>query len=426
MHLAFIVCAAPRRAAVCLEAPALAVIGVDKMATRNKDVSILIIDDEEPIRRLLTAYLSDSYRCVAAGSAQEAMTLLSGSSFSLVLSDINMPGTSGTELCQFISKAYLDTVVIMVSGMTDITYAIEAMRQGAFDYITKPFDLGQVQVCIDRALRYQALVASKRFYEQSLEETVRLRTAELRSLNEDLNRMLEALYKNYRATLRALAGALEARDVETAGHSDRVVAYSLRLGRELGLSHKELIALEQGALLHDIGKIGVRDSILLKKGALTGPEWKEMREHINHGLRIIEGIDFLSGAAPIVGEHHEKYDGSGYPLGLSGESIHINARIFAVADAFDAITSDRSYRNASSYADARKEIILNSGIHFDPVVVDTFLAVPESEWSEIRKIAKTEDYIEHIIDKHEIRSFVISLKRNSGFTGPLTMSPQIA
>jgi len=396
------------------------------MATRNKDLAILIIDDEEPIRRLLVAYLSDSYRCVAAASAHEAMTLLSGSSFNLVLSDINMPGTSGTELCQYINKAYPDTVVIMVSGMTDISYAIEAMRRGAFDYITKPFDLGQVQVSIDRALRYQALVASKRFYEQSLEETVRLRTAELRSLNEDLNKMLEALYQNYRATLRALAGALEARDVETAGHSDRVVAYSLRLGRELGLSHKDLIALEQGALLHDIGKIGVPDSILLKSGALTGPEWEEMREHINHGLRIIEGIDFLRGAAPVVGEHHEKYDGTGYPLGLCGEGIHIHARIFAVADAFDAITSDRPYRNASSYAEARREIISSSGIHFDPVVVDTFLAVPESEWSGIRKIAETEDYIEHIIDKHEIRSFVISLKRNSGFTGPLTVSSQIA
>jgi cyclic di-GMP phosphodiesterase len=139
----------------------------------------------------------------------------------------------------------------------------------------------------------------------------------------------------------------------------------------------------------------VRDSILLKTAALTGPEWEEMREHINHGLRIIEGIDFLRGAAPVVGEHHEKYDGSGYPLGLRGEVIHIHARIFAVADAFDAITTDRPY--ASSYTEARREIISSSGIHFDPVVVDKFLAVPESEWGEIRKIAKTEDYIEHII-----------------------------
>jgi response regulator RpfG family c-di-GMP phosphodiesterase len=396
------------------------------MATNTKDVSILVIDDEEPIRRLLVTYLSDTYRCVAAGSASDAMTLLAGSSFNLVLSDINMPGTSGTELCQYINKAYPDTVVMMVSGMTDIKYAIEAMRQGAFDYVTKPFDLAHVQLSIDRALRYQVLVAAKRFYEQSLEETVRLRTVELRALNEDLNRMLEALYQNYRATLRALAGALEARDVETAGHSDRVVAYSLRLGRALGLSHKELIALEQGALLHDIGKIGVRDSILLKCGALTGPEWEEMREHITYGLRIIDGIDFLSGAAPVVGEHHEKYDGSGYPSGLRGDRIHINARIFAVADAFDAITSDRPYRASSSYTDARKEIVSNSGIHFDPVVVDTFLAVPEGEWSELRKIAESEDYIEHIIDRHEIRSFVISLKRHSGFTGPLNLGAQPA
>jgi response regulator RpfG family c-di-GMP phosphodiesterase len=392
----------------------------------NKDLSILIIDDEEPIRRLLVSYLEDRYQCDAAASADEGTSLLCRDSYNLVLTDINMPGTSGTEFCQYINKAYPDTVVIMVSGMIDISYAVDAMRQGAFDYITKPFDLAQVQISIDRALRYQVLAASKRYYEHSLEETVRQRTAELRSLNEDLNKMLEALYQNYRATLRALAGALEARDVESAGHSDRVVAYSLRLGRELGLSHKDLVALEQGALLHDIGKIGIRDSILLKTGALTGPEWEEMREHINYGLRIIEGIDFLSGAAPVVGQHHEKYDGSGYPAGLAGTSIHINARIFAVADAFDAITSDRPYRASSSYAEARREIITGSGIHFDPNVVEAFLTVPESEWDEIRKIAESHSYIEHIIDKREIRSFVISLKRQNGPTGPLNLITQIA
>jgi cyclic di-GMP phosphodiesterase len=382
----------------------------------NKDVSILIIDDEEPIRRLLALYLSDDYTCVTAASAQEAMTLLTGGTFNLVMTDIAMPGTSGIELCQFINQVYPETVVIMVSGMTDINYAIDAMRQGAFDYVVKPFDLAHVLMAVERGLRYQGLIEAKRHYEQSLEETVRLRTSELRSLNEDLNQMLEALYQNYRATLRALAGALEARDFETAGHSDRVVAYSLRLGRELGLSHKELIALEQGALLHDIGKIGVRDSILLKSGALTEPEWEEMREHINYGLRIISGIDFLSGASPVVGEHHEKYDGSGYPAGLQGTMIHINARIFAVADAFDAITSDRPYRKAASYDAAREEIVANSGQHFDPEVVKAFLAVPESDWSEIRKIAVSEDYIEHIIDPREIRSFIVSIKRQTDFS----------
>jgi response regulator RpfG family c-di-GMP phosphodiesterase len=392
----------------------------------NKDVSILIIDDEEPIRRLLALYLSDEYTCVTAASADEATALMAESSFNLVLTDITMPGTSGIELCQYIHRAYPETVVIMVSGMTDINYAIEAMRHGAFDYIIKPFDLTHVLMAVERGFRYQVLVAAKRHYEQSLEETVRLRTAELRSLNEDLNQMLEALYQNYRATLRALAGALEARDFETSGHSDRVVAYSLRLGRELGLAHKELIALEQGALLHDIGKIGVRDSILLKCGALTETEWTEMREHINYGLRIIGGIDFLRGAAPVVGQHHEKFDGSGYPSGLRGEMIHLNARIFAVADAFDAITSDRPYRKSAPYSDARTEIVANGSKHFDPAVVKAFLAVPEGEWSEIRKIAESEDYIEHVLDRHEIRSFIVSIKRHAGFTGPLTLIPKVA
>jgi response regulator RpfG family c-di-GMP phosphodiesterase len=392
----------------------------------NKEVSILIIDDEEPIRRLLALYLSDEYTCVTASGADEANVLLAGSSFNLVMTDITMPGTSGIELCENINQAHPDTVVIMVSGMTDINYAVEAMRHGAFDYVVKPFDLSHVLMSVERALRYQALIAAKRHYEQSLEETVRLRTAELRSLNENLNQMLEALYQNYRATLRALAGALEARDYETAGHSDRVVAYSLRLGRELGLGHKELIALEQGALLHDIGKIGVRDSILLKSGKLTEGEWVEMREHINYGLRIINGIDFLSGAAPVVGEHHEKYDGTGYPSRLQGDMIHLNARIFAVADAFDAITSDRPYRKSASYADARTELVANSGRHFDPSVVNAFLKVPEIEWAEIRKIAESQDYIEHIIDRREIRSFIVSIKRHSGFTGPLRLNSRVA
>ena len=178
---------------------------------------------------------------------------------------------------------------------------------------------------------------------------MRERTNELRSLNDNLNDMFEILYSNYRATLRALARALEVKDVETHGHSERVVAYCLKLGRRLGLSQRELIAFEQGALLHDIGKIGVRDSILLKPGPLTEDQWVEMRADIQHDLAIIEGIDFLSGAQAVVGQHHEKFDGSGYPNGLSGDSIHIQARVFAVADAFDALTSDRPYRAARPY-----------------------------------------------------------------------------
>ena len=147
-----------------------------------------------------------------------------------------------------------------------------------------------------------------------------------------------------------------------------------------------------------------------------------MREHINHGLHIISGIDFLEGAGSVVGQHHEKYNGSGYPHGLHGEQIHINARIFAVADAFDAITSDRPYRAAAPYAHARKEIVTHAGTHFDPGVVNAFLGVSEAEWRDIRATAASDDYVERVIDEREIRSFIVSLKRGSGRTGALNLS----
>jgi response regulator RpfG family c-di-GMP phosphodiesterase len=383
--------------------------------------SILIVDDEAAVRKLLFDFLNPNYLCPTAASAEEAAQILAVGPVQLVLSDITMPGMSGLELCQVTQKICPDTVAVIMSGHTEIEYAIEAMRHGAFDYITKPFDLPQVRMSVDRALRYQALVAAKHNHERILEETVQARTQELRSVNQNLNQTLEVLYSNYRATLRSLAEALEARDFETRGHSDRVVAYSLRLGRELGLTKNDLLRLEQGALLHDIGKIGVPDSILLKTGPLTAEEWVEMRRHIDHGVRIIDRLDFLSGARPVVGQHHEKYDGSGYPAGLSGKSIHINARIFAVADAFDAITSDRPYRASRPYGTARAEIEAGSGAQFDPDVVAAFLNVPEMEWDAIRLAAQSPDYVEQIVDKHEIRSFVVSLKGHPSSTGPLTV-----
>jgi response regulator RpfG family c-di-GMP phosphodiesterase len=381
--------------------------------------SILIVDDEESISQLLLRALSDKYACSTAGNAEDAIRMLEAQSYELVLADITMPGTSGLELCAHVSRTCSDTVVVMVSGMNDIQSAIEAMRFGAFDYVVKPFDLSHVSVTVERALRHQALLAFKQHYERSLEETVRARTHELRLVNEDLNDMLEVLYSNYRTTLRALAKALEARDAETHGHSERVVAYCLTLARQLGLRQRDLIAVEQGALLHDIGKIGVRDSILLKAGPLTEDQWIEMRAHIDHGLAIIEGIDFLTGAGPIVGQHHEKFDGTGYPQGLSGDAIHLHARIFAVADAYDAITSDRPYRAGRPHSDACDEIIASAGTHFDPLVVDAFLKIPEALLSEMRREAASQSYAEQMIEKDEIRSFILSLKHAAASRMPV-------
>ena len=381
----------------------------------NKEFSILIVDDEAPLRNLLETFLGDDYTCVTAAGPDEAVAELEARNFNLVLSDITMRGTSGLDLCHLVHRMCPETVVVMVSAMTDIAYAIEAMRQGAFDYVTKPFELSRLLMAVERALRYQQLVVAERRHKQILEETVQVRTEELREansglnqLNASLNKALNALHSNYRATLRALAGTLEARDFETRGHSDRVVAHCVRLGQEMELSEADLFGLEQGALLHDIGKIGVPDAILLKPGPLTDEEWLQMRQHVHHGLRIISGIDFLSGARPVVGQHHEKFDGSGYPNGLSGAAIHINARIFAIADAYDAITNDRPYRAAMGYATAREQIVMGSGSHFDPKVVAAFLRISEQEWTRIRNSAGSAN-TEHSTDGVGVHSFILSL-----------------
>lgn len=345
---------------------------------------ILIIDDEPNILSVLYALLSESYECRTATSAAEALEYLRRESFDLVLSDIMMPGMSGLELLDEISRLSRYTVVVLISGNLNIQSAIEAMRRGAFDYVTKPFNLSEVETAVQRALRHHLLLKANQQYEQHLEELVSLRTNELSLANVNLNLTLERLYVNYRSTLQALAAALEARDVETRGHSERVVAYCLRLGKELGLPGRDLIALEHGALLHDIGKIGVPDAILLKRGALTEEEWVHMRKHVEYGVQIVRGIDFLEGAAQVVGQHHERYDGSGYPRGLTGDTICVGARIFSVADAVDAITSDRPYRAGRPFEAAIDELTKCSGKHFDPLVVNAFATVPMDVWREIR------------------------------------------
>src|SRR5207244_5091173 len=263
-------------------------------------------------------------------------------------------------------------------GMQTIESAINALRLGAFDYLMKPFDLRQAEDAVGRELAHHELVAAKRRYENHLEELVEQRTAEL-------DQALDSLENDYRTTLQAWTAALETRDAETHGHSERVVTFSLRLGREYGLNGPQMKALEFGSLLHDIGKIGVPDAILRKPAKLTDEEWERMREHPLHGQQILRGIEFLKGAAKVVAQHHEKWDGSGYPLGLKAEDIEICARIFSVADAFDAITSDRVYRRGRSYDAAAAELDEWSGRQFDPKVVEAFHRVPQEDWEDLRR-----------------------------------------
>ena len=339
---------------------------------------ILLVDDEPEIINVLSDLLSEQYDCSSAGSAEEALALLSEESFHLVISDITMKGMSGLQMVPHVLKVAPQTVVVLVSGAQTIESAVEALRVGAFDYIMKPFDLRQVEAVVKRALEHYELRESKRRYENQLEELVEQRTVEL-------DRALDSVEDAYRVTLKALAAALETRDHETHGHSQRVVSFSLRLGYELRLDQDQLKSLELGSLLHDIGKIGVPDAILRKPGALDEEEWIKMRKHPLHGQQILCGIEFLEGASRVVAQHHEKWDGSGYPLGLIGEDIDLNARIFAVADAFDALTSDRVYRTAQSYEAAAAELDRCSGQHFDPQVVEAFHRVSQEEWEALRR-----------------------------------------
>ncbi|HJR06892.1 MAG TPA: HD domain-containing phosphohydrolase [Pyrinomonadaceae bacterium] len=347
---------------------------------REERACILIADDEQEIRNVLNELLAEDYNCHLVASAEEALALLRTMRFDVVVSDIQMEGMSGLEMIPHVAEIAPDATVVMVSGAQTLESAIEALRAGAFDYVTKPFDLRHVEAAVARALEHTRLREAKRRYENYLEELVAERTAEL-------DRTLETLEDSYRMTLKALAAALETRDRETHGHSERVVSFSLRLGRELNLSGEELRSLEFGALLHDIGKIGVPDAILHKPAQLCEEEWVNMRRHPVHGQQILRGISFLEGAARVVGQHHEKWDGTGYPRGLRGEEIDLNARIFAVADAFDAITSDRVYRAGRSYEVAVTELEEFAGRQFDPEVVAAFRRIPRADWDELREIS---------------------------------------
>jgi response regulator RpfG family c-di-GMP phosphodiesterase len=339
---------------------------------------LLVADDDVAVRSVLEEFLSADYECEAVGSAEEALGLLEAGEFQLVLSDISMEGMSGLELIPRVCEVSPDTLVVVVSGSQEIESAVDALRAGAFDYLVKPFDLEHLQFTVRRALEHQRLLAAKRGYETYLERMIEQRT-------EELDGALRSCESAYRLTLKALVAALETRDQETHGHSERVVNFSLRLGQELGLDAEQMRSLEFGSLLHDIGKIGVPDAILRKPAKLTEEEWVLMREHPQHGRKILGGIPFLEGAARVVAQHHEKWDGSGYPEGLAGEGIDLCARIFAVADAFDAMVSDRVYRAGRTYDAALAELERCAGVQFDPQVVEAFRRVPRQEWERLRR-----------------------------------------
>ncbi len=353
---------------------------------------LLIVDDEEGIRNLLLEFLTScGYKCTTAPSAEKAIKILkSENDYSLVLTDIKMPTKSGLELLKEIKKDYPEIEVIMISALRDIDLAIEAMNNGAFNYITKPFKLQEVLITVEQALERRRLVLENKRYQENLEELVRQKTI-------DLEEALRELRTTYNSTLEAFIIALDARDTETQTHSQVVTQFTLTLANAIGIKNREEIEnIKKGALLHDIGKIGIPDSILKKPGKLSPEEWQIVKQHPLIGYKMISRIKFLKEPAQIVLHHHEHYDGNGYPARLKGNSIPLGARIFAVADAMEALISDRPYRKALSIKEAKKEIIRYSGSQFDPEVVDAFLSIPLENWLKIKEKVEKEFEAKHI------------------------------
>src|SRR5215831_4843276 len=348
---------------------------------------ILIVDDEDSIREVVSSMLTSSnFVCTQARSGKEALALLqSGEEFELMLSDMMMPVMDGEALLAATKERFPDIPVVMVTAMHDISTALNAIRNGAYDYLLKPFDREQLLATVRRALENRRLKLENRAYQTNLEALVTART-------EQLRQAITTLEKSYDITLEALGNALDLKDAETEGHSKRVTAFTIAIARAMGLTPGQIRVIARGAFLHDIGKMAIPDAILRKPGALDPDEIAIMREHCYRGYKMLSRIPFLAEAAEIVYAHQEKYDGTGYPRGLRGEDIPLGARIFSVADTLDAMTSDRPYRAAQTISAAREEIIRFSGRQFDPEVVRVFLQMPDTIWEDLRKEINQQSY----------------------------------
>jgi response regulator RpfG family c-di-GMP phosphodiesterase len=342
---------------------------------------VLYVDDEPGLcRAFARLFLDDvNLRVSTVGTPEEAMELLRSESFDVIVSDLRMPGMSGLELLAAARQRAPDMRRLLVSGYADFESALDAINEVGIDrLLMKPWQNEEVRGAIEAAAKLARLQREN----ARVTEELRRRTLDLESINQRLDALVEERTSNL---LDGLVSALDLRDSETQWHSRRVGRYARRLARQLGIGGRELDDIERGATLHDIGKIGVRDAVLLKPGPLDEKEWAEMRRHPALGYDILKGIGFLDRARLIPLHHQERFDGTGYPQGLKGEEICVGARVFAVVDTYDAITSDRPYRKCRTYEVARQEIEKFSGTQFDPEVVAIWLRIAQAEWDAIRE-----------------------------------------
>jgi putative nucleotidyltransferase with HDIG domain len=353
--------------------------------TKNKDMGmtsgntgcVLIVDDESVICKLLNLRLSQGgFTCYEAYNTDQAAILLKKHPITLMIMDIRMPGKSGEEYLTEVIKDYPDTAVIMVTAVNDAHIAIDCMKRGAYDYLTKPFNLDEVFLSAERAMEKRRLTLENRDYQNNLEQKVAAQAQKIKD--------------SFLNSIKALAYALEAKDNYTSGHSQRVADMAEVTAREMGLTLEEQTRIRLAGLIHDIGKIGINGAVLNKEGRLTGNEYEEMKKHCQIGERILSPVMDDHELMHMVRSHHERFDGKGYPDGIAGQDIPIGAAILSVCDAFDAMTSKRSYRSTMKPEVAFEEIKRCRGTQFNPEVVDAFLKAREQYTSLINRDNRVE------------------------------------
>lgn len=354
-------------------------------APSGEPASLLIVEDEELSCRLLAQLLTTAgYECGTASDVAQARDALRSRHFDLVLTDMDMPGESGIGLIDHIAKVHPATAVVMVTGMDDAELAGQALHRGAYGYVIKPFTRNEILIAVTNAARRRTLELAARDNTATLEKLVAERTRDLALALVKLENSSAELRDSRADTVHRLALAAEYRDGATARHVERMSNYCQMLALKLGFSKERSEEIRLASLMHDVGKIGVPDSVLLKPGSLDDDEWAIMRQHplLGHSILRDSRSELLDTAAKVALTHHERTDGNGYPHGIGGDDIPLEGRIAAVADVFDAVTADRCYRPAMSDKDARDLIAEGRGTQFDATVVDLFLG----SWDEVLAI----------------------------------------
>jgi putative two-component system response regulator len=332
-------------------------------------VQILVVDDEEPIRNALKKFLTQQqFEVYAAGTGDEALQQLRRHRVALMLCDIRMPGTSGMDLVPQALEIEPELAILMLTAVNDATSAALCMQRGAMDYLTKPIELADLGRAVQRALKRREMLLENRQLNQWLKEEVTTRTAELQRERMKLERLSIA-------TLEALVNALEAKDPYMRGHSARVADLSATIAHQLGIADEDVEHVRVAGRLHDIGKIGTREAVLNKQGALSPDEFEHVKQHVVIGSQILAPLGHLGDIIPSVRHHHERWDGTGYPDGLRGEEIPIGARVIGAAEVFDALSTSRAYQEKLSPEKAIERIADLSGTVLDPKVYDALASV---------------------------------------------------